>query len=294
MSQSPYANLGTEVLEPIPQRTSVLAILSLVIAIISIVPLFCVFLGSGALAVIFGGAALLFINRERGRLSGTGLAATGIVLGLMVTVLQIVVVMMVTKAMQFYKQNIIGPIDTALVALDSGDLKTARTMFPPSADAKITDEMLQQFVTDYQARIGAYKGAPDTLWGAIQLIVQVGPGMQGMQGRNDVIPFPAKFEKGPAVVAIMFDPTSTSRGSAPGGAAMTFSVINLGVLTPDQKEVWLVDPATIPLQRGPVRITPGGRTGPVEIEINPPAPPPADPELPEAPKPAPEPANAPG
>jgi hypothetical protein len=72
-------------------------------------------------------------------------------------------------------------------------------------------------------------------------------------------------------------------------------VINLGVLTPDQKEFWLIDPATIPQQRGPVRITPGGLSGGVEIEVNPhEANPPADPGPEQPAGETPPPAGSPG
>lgn len=292
MTQSPYSGLGTEVLEPAPQRTSVLAILALVLAIVSIVPLFCVVPGSGALAVVLGGAALLFINRERGRLSGTGLAATGIVLGLMVTVLQIVAVVMISRGMQFYKQNIVGPIDKALVALDTGDLKTARTMFAPATKAKITDEQLRQFVKDYQAHLGHYKGFPDSILGTVQTWFQVGQAMQGLKGRGDVMPFPGQFDKGPAVIGIMIDPQGTTNTP---GSSVNFSVLNIGVFTTDNQTFWLIDPSTIPMG-GTVRITPkpgGGvevQTGPGKgAETSPVAPEPeAAPDAPEKPDPAPK------
>lgn len=298
MTQSPYSNLGPEIAESSPQRTSVLAILSLVLAIVSIVPLFCVVPGSGALAVVLGGAALLLINRERGRLSGTGLAATGVVLGLMVTVLQIVAVVMVSRGMQYYKQNIVGPIDKALVAMDTGDFKAARTMFAPAADAKITDEQLRQFVQDYQAQMGSYKGFPDSLLGFIQTWVQVGPAMQGLQGRGDVMPFPGQFANGPAVVGIMIDPQGTKNTP---GSSINFAVTNIGVLSPHGQAFWLIDPSTIPM-KGPIRITPGPNGG-VQIKTGPsdgaaPAPgspePASPPDAPEKPSPAPESPKAPG
>jgi hypothetical protein len=181
----------------------------------------------------------------------------------MVTVLQIVVVMMASRAMQVVKRDVVGPFDKGLAALDSGDLKTARTIFLPSADAKITDEMLTQFVKDYQAHLGAYKGFPDSLIGAVRTYMEVGPGMQGLQGRNDVIPFPVNFAKGPAVIGIMIDPSQNQAGAGPG---VNFPVINMGILTPDQKAFWLIDPKTIPMKSGGVRIGPGPGGG---VRINP-------------------------
>ncbi len=66
-----------------PRRTSVMAILSLVCGLVCVVP------GIGVLATIFGITSLVGINRSRGRVGGTGLAITGIVLGLLFSMIWI-------------------------------------------------------------------------------------------------------------------------------------------------------------------------------------------------------------
>lgn len=245
MSQSPYANLTGDLVEPLPQRTSVLAIISLVLAIISVVPLFCIFLGSGALAVIFGGASLLLINRERGRLAGTGMAATGIVIGLIVTVVQIAGVMIISRGMQFMRTNVVGPIDTSMRALDKGDLVAARKMLTPTADAAISDEALNAFAAAYKSRLGGYKGLPDSLLDLVAAYSKVGAGLQSMQGRNDTMPFPANFDKGEAALLIVIDQQAAQSGRAGAGATAAIPVRNIGIATPDGKTDWLIDPATI-------------------------------------------------
>lgn len=270
MSQSPYASIGAEPLEPVAQRTSVLAIFALVVAIISIVPLFCVFPGSGALAVILGGAALLLISRERGRLSGTGLAATGIVLGLIVTVIQIVAVVMVTRGTQWWVQNMVSPSAAVLTHLEKGDLASARKAFAPSADAQISDEMLLGFVTSYKADLGAFKRTPTSILELVRGYMNVGPAIQGMpQGRNDVIPFPAEFEKGYGVLVIMIDQQAMNRSGGPNSGAFQLPVRNIGVLSPSGKQYWILDPVTLPSPPGSVIITPPGG-GKIKIETDPP------------------------
>lgn len=279
MTDNPYANLASEGLDPVPQRTSVLAILALVIAIISIVPLFCLLPASGAVAVIFGGAALMFIHRERGRLSGTGLAATAIVLGLLVTVAQIVVLVVASRTMQVISQAVAEPVRASMTALEAGDLATARKLFPPATDEKITDEMLQTFVTNYQAQAGNFTGFPTSMLSVGRTYMEVIPGMQALQGRNDGIPLPGLFTKSNALIVLIFD-EKTSQGQNSSIAAR-----NLAVITPTGKAVWLLDPALTPPPtwgQGPgtsqgttVEIGPGG------VKVTPPPqipPPPATPE----------------
>jgi len=244
MTQSPYAHLTGE-LEPLPTRTSVLAILALIIAIVSIVPLFCAIPGSGALAVIFGGGALLLINRERGRLSGTGLAATGIVLGMIVTVVQVVAVMMVTWGLQ--KGNaFIAPVDTSMRALESGDLVGARTMLSEASSARVTDEMLADFAKQYQSAAGTYKGTPTSLLQWVNSWIEGVEAMKNKRQWDNTIPLPARFSRGAAMLAITMDPKEFEKDR--GAKGVVLPVLNIGVITIDGKEAWLIDPATLPPQ----------------------------------------------
>lgn len=292
MTDNPYAQLASEGLEPAPERTSVMAILSLVIGIVSIIPLFCIFLGSGAMAVIFGGAALLFIHRARGRLSGTGLAATGIVLGLLVTVAQIVVIIMATRVMQMMRQVAAEPIRASMTALEAGDMVGARKLFPPTVDAQITDDMLKTFSTAYQAQSGTFIGFPDSILSVVQTYMEIAPALQVIQGRNDCIPLPGRFSKTNSAIIVVFDQSSMQQGSTG-----TVPVRNIGIVTPQAQAVWLIDPAQTP----PV-FAPGGfkgtlKTGPgggVKIEGVPvPTPPPVETTAPDAPEKPSEPPAAP-
>jgi hypothetical protein len=79
---------------PIMPATSGMAVTSMVLGIVSmLVP--CVGLVTGILAVIFGGAGLSQINRSRGRLSGKGMAVTGLVTGVITLSLYLTYVILV-------------------------------------------------------------------------------------------------------------------------------------------------------------------------------------------------------
>lgn len=241
MSQHPYAGLGADSLELAPPpRTSAMAIISLVIGIISIFPLLCIFPGSGTLAMVFGGAAVLLIHRERGRLGGTGLAATGIVLGLLVTVVQVTVAIGISNFMGLYKTHAVGPVDEAIRAMKSRDYATARKLFTPEADAKLTDAMMDEFTAAYEQTAGVYQGFPDSLLGVVKDWYAAARAMSQLkQGGSNIFPFVADFGKGPAVVIVVFDQQRAQQGG--GGANSTFPTINLGVLTVDGKQTWLND-----------------------------------------------------
>src|SRR5690606_30781566 len=84
MSENPYAQPGPQYADtagPPDARTSVLAVLSFISGLAGLV--LCCIPVIGLLGVLFGVPALLSISMSRGRKRGTGLAVTGVVLGLL-------------------------------------------------------------------------------------------------------------------------------------------------------------------------------------------------------------------
>ena len=84
MTQHPYAEstAGADVF-PEAERTSVMAILSLVCSLICCIP------GLGILGSLLGVFALIGIGGSRGRVGGKGLAISGIIIGILMTVIWI-------------------------------------------------------------------------------------------------------------------------------------------------------------------------------------------------------------
>lgn len=254
MTNNPYAQVsgpggfgspgyggGGDFMEPVSSRTSILAVLSLVLALICFIP------GSGALAVILGGAAVLFISTSGGRLRGMGLAITGIILGLLFTIFWIFLVVGVNQGLGFFANQFIKPADTTMAAVQAGDMKGARAQLTPATDKHITDAMIADFAKRYQAELGAYKGAPQSLWALGRAYGDAGQAMQSVQGRQNVIPFPATFEKGTAIIAMEIDP-ELMRTQPPGSSPGSFNLplVNIGVLPVKGTPVWLVDPKDVP------------------------------------------------
>ncbi len=286
MSQSPnpsnpYAQFGQpgqtgyggDYLEPQQQRTSITAVISLVVSIVGCcvawLPGFMVMFGGnpgagavivggpGAFAAIIGGLAVFFISQSQGRLRGLGLAVTGIVLGLLQAVLWIFIIMTVVVPMtNGLNTHFVGPIDNTMMGIEKGDPKAARAMLTPAADKAITDEMLADFATRYRAEVGAYTGAPHNMWDLIKRYMQLGQAMQGFQNggrgrQQSLIPFPGEFAKGGAVVVIQIDPNDRSGGNK------GIPVVNIGIMTNDGKQIWLMDRAAADALSG------GGAGGPL-------------------------------
>jgi hypothetical protein len=257
MTQNPYAGVPSpspagpqyqgDFIEPVHRRTSILAIFSLVVSIIGCVA-FCI-PGPGAVGVILGGLAVLFIARSAGRLTGMGLAITGIVLGLLSSLVVIWLWVGMGQAMSVVGGKLLQPIGSSMAALEKGDTKSARTIFSRNADTAITDKDLQDFTAAYQAELGHFQSAPNSLWSMITELMQIGPAMQHIQGGDQLIPIPLKFDKGSAVLGVYVDDGSPANGGPDMPPAF-----NLRIVTLDGKDIWLLDPKVADKIR-----TPGGR-----------------------------------
>ncbi len=263
---------------PVSSRLSILAIVSLVLAIICFLP------GTGVLAMIAGGAAILFISSAKGRLTGLGIAVAGCVIGLVTTVIWGFIVLGAVSAGQGFS-TAIQPVSTALKAIEANDLAAARAEFGPGLNAAVTDQQLIQFASDYRSQLGAFKGVPKSPWAIGKAYMNVGPIMQNFGNRQQVIPVPAEFANGWAVVLVEIP---SSPGPPPAGKPnIWIPVENIGILTTTD-EYWLVPPtaaaagntATNAPSTPPLRVPSSPSDTDPDADDNmmdPPADPPADP-----------------
>lgn len=229
MSQNPYAQ-SADLIPPPESRSSVLAILSLVCSLICLIP------GLGLLGAILGIAALFSISRSQGAVRGNGMAVTGIIVGLLVSVIWIGIGIAGAQFNAVFGRQFVAPVATLVQAMDRADYATARKSFEPALDAAVTDEQIAAFTTAYQAELGSYKGSPQSFGEMIRAYMQVGPAMQNAQGPNQ-IPVPIEFTKGMSVVLIEINP---QQGQPPPGGTWIPRATNIGVLTPAGKQIWLV------------------------------------------------------
>lgn len=259
MSQNPYNNLGGtgtqygggmggDFIDPAPSRTSVLAITALVISIVGCIA--CVLPGPGAFAAIIGGLAIFFIARSGGRLTGTGIAVTAIVLGLFQTVAIIALLIGISQANSQVGKEFFVPMGNTMAAIERGDQKNGRTMLTPKASAAVTDEMMRDFVNKYHATAGAYQKMPESVYETVTMAIELGQSSKRQRGGggnyqqrpgDTTFPIPAKFANGSAFLMISLDPTLMGQNKPTDGSQQQ-TLLNLGVMTLDGQEVWLLDP----------------------------------------------------
>lgn len=232
MSQNPYA-ANADFAPPPESRTSVLAILSLVCSLICIVP------GLGLLGAILGISALFSISRSQGAVRGNGMAAAGIAIGLLLTVIWVGIGIGMAQFNGALGKNFIAPVAGVVQSLETGDYKTARASFDKSLDAAVTDEQIAAFVTAYQGELGHFQSMPRSLFEMITAYSQVGQRMQNYQGGPGEIPLPGNFDKGPAIVLIR---VPTGQQNPPTSGTWMPSLTNIGVLTSSGKAIWLLPP----------------------------------------------------
>lgn len=241
----------------IPQRTSLMAILALVLGI-ACLP------GLGVLAVIFGIASIIAISNARGRLIGTGMAVTGVVLGLLFSVIWIGLGIGANQARNALYAKVITPTNEVISSFDAtGDPQIIRNLFSPAVSATISDAQIIAFRDAYRAETGAFKSVPNGFMEAIRAYSRFGQQMQKYQTRpgqqaGDVIPVPAEFEKGWVLLILRMDMTRT------GGPSVQFPSPNGGVTVrntpPPQTNLPLIDIAIETISGKTIRLSemPGG------------------------------------
>lgn len=264
-----------------PERASLLAIMALVFGIICFIPFL------GVLGIVFGIAGLIVINRSRGRLAGTGMAIAGLILGLLFTALWGAIAIGMSQALGYVVREIVKPTGQFVQAVDQKDYVTARQVLDANAQTLATDEAFAQFGDPVRSELGAFKGIPEgwdliSAYGEIGQLFQAAQNMQGPRRQDGMIPVPARFENGNALLFIWFDPPKGNKPAPQPGTMFTFQ--NVTIITPSLKVHNLIDPALV---QPPVPgVLPGGTPTPD------PNAPPSDPATPE-PAPSPEGEKAP-
>lgn len=224
---------GDEVIAP--ERTSLLAVGSLIVSILSLVV--CCVPGPGVLGVVMGVAALPGISRSHGRVGGKGMAITGIVIGLVATLLSLL--LWFGGAMGWTQAA--SRFDGAF----SADPAATRAMMAGAYTNAFTDEDHALFLAEVESEWGAFKGTDRGIASALgryfgegkslQVIGQAPPSYQ-----SRMWPMPADFDGGRTfIIAIMVQGQNTPDGFP--------AFENIGVVSRDgSRIIWLIDPVVTP------------------------------------------------
>jgi hypothetical protein len=216
----------------VEQRTSVMAILSLVFALICFIP------GFALLGVIFGVASLVAIARSGDRLTGRGLAIAGLILSFIVLAVQAGITIGASRFWGFFQANFVIPYDQTMNAIETGDNAGARKLLSAEASKRISDADIDAFRTEYQGELGHFTGVPNTPMSFFQGYGALGQQMQQFQGRNDAFPMPGKFDKGMSLIVFQFDP----QGPAASSNKQMPPIVNIMVVGPTGTKWTLYDP----------------------------------------------------
>lgn len=146
-TQNPY---GSDVMEP-QQRLSLAALFAMILGIVSLVAC-CIGgeHGCGGGGGSAGDRGLVSISRSEGRLRGTGMAITGLVLGGLVLLIGGLWTVGAAQA----GPKFFGPYGDVFVAAESGDVSLAKQVLTGEAGDKVDASMLGRSRASIRQRLG--------------------------------------------------------------------------------------------------------------------------------------------
>jgi Domain of unknown function (DUF4190) len=222
MSQNPYSQSGMQQgggsvgLETYSgeSRTSIMAIASLVLGILSIVGC-CVGAIPGVPAAALGIAAILAINAKQGELTGRGLAVGGIVTGTIGLFLSI----LIWTGASLYVKALGTIITPAMNGVEALDVRAVSQVLSPETAAKLDEPTMRAFRTAYQARLGKFQGTDANLLRYFGIAAEAYAGnelsarlISAQQGAP--VPVGGRFENGNAQVWLLAPNKTQSTGKA--------------------------------------------------------------------------------
>lgn len=227
-----------------PERTSIVAILALVFALPCFIP------GAGIVASLLAVFALVGIASSKGRVGGTGLAIAALVLGLFGTALWTALGYGAWQAMSFFDKQIVGSTAVVMTEIKDGEWDKVKGRFVPAAASNLSPETFETFRASYREKFGEFVGAPSGIRDIFDDYSKLGPLMGNLKNPpNNTIPVPLRFEKGPALLMMEFDPSPRAKTSSPSdsqGVMKALPIRNLTLLGQGGAVVVLIDPTLLP------------------------------------------------
>ncbi|GJM19678.1 MAG: hypothetical protein DHS20C14_18910 [Phycisphaeraceae bacterium] len=239
MEHNPYAaDSGHTEIYTEPERTSLAAVFSLVSSLICCIP------GLSLIGIVLGVLALVGIGRSNGRVGGKGLAIAGIVIGLMVTIVQVLLAVLVVSGVQNLKSY-----QGFFAALDQGDYVEADTYTSFASPVNGSPEHMAVWAEALKSEWGGFVSFPQDT--GTLLSAQMGMSDQTMAQRmtsrypmdfanmmtRQPICFPVTFDQGTITVCLIAVPTepmaSHNNATAIYDAAFEDAQGNLIWLIPD-------------------------------------------------------------
>jgi len=216
-----------------PERTSVLAVASLVCSLICCLP------AVPTIGMMLGAGAIVGITKSNGRVGGRGLAIAGVVVGLIMTVMQLFAFFGIVQFGKLIRSGFGGPFESFAVAVEMRDFNTARAQLEPGLAQGLSDEELEAFRDTVVNTLGAYRSQPDSLLDWTMALSAQAQNMQRLQARGEGMPLTPTFDSGTVLAYMFFDSNLISPTGSVQGA-----ITNIAIAMPDGTTLWLNDPNT--------------------------------------------------
>lgn len=240
MSDNPYGDHGNEFGSDEPQRTSALAIGSIVCSLICCLPVVPL-LGAG-----LGVGAVIGIGGSNGRVGGKGLAIAGIIIGVLVTIAQVAAFVTAKQGIDMGVRLVYGSAHELMEDIESGDYDSARALLT-GAGSTLPDGNFDVFRDAYRAEYGSFQSIPTGLGDLISAYSQVGQQMQNYQpqGQQNIVPAPGYFDSGMAIVIAQIPQNGQPTGT-PGQPDFLMPLLDVRIVMPDGSELGLLSGASAP------------------------------------------------
>lgn len=184
---------------PEPERTSLAAIFGFILSIGG-----CCFGVTALLGVPFSIVGLFNCGRSNGRVGGKGFAIAGLLIGLLNLAVFGGCLGTVTFGVKAAINQFGDQTARALTSIESGQFDGARAnLISPAAD--VSDAEMIAFREAYTASLGNFQSMPDGIFDYFEQVLSLGPIMQAASGQQNVVPVPATFDGGPALILIKID-----------------------------------------------------------------------------------------
>ncbi len=216
-----------------PERTSILALLSMISSIICCIP------GLSILGTLMGIGALVTIGGSNGRVGGRGMAWTGVIVGVLVTMLWGGLLIGGASGARAF-MGWTNAIDPNIQAIDSSDYATARELLSPSAQTAATDEAFETFRAAIAASVGGFDSQPTSFGGWFTVFGALGENINSHQSASlSPLPVIYTFENGEAGIVLCMISKQPSGGGDPTNPFKGM-IENLIVILPDGSEIKLL------------------------------------------------------
>jgi len=201
MSEYPnaYGNPDVQLYQE-PERTSIMAILSLVMGVLG-----CCVLVTAPIGLLLGIFGLVVTGKSNGRVGGKGLAIGGIIVSILSMAIWVGIIFGFGGMMNMAIKQFGSTTESILTDIQSGDFDAARANMAAPGNAT-SDADLAAFQAAYTTDLGSYVSMPSGFGEMINGYMSLGPQIQPYQNTAGMVPMPAQFDSGWVLVIYIMDP----------------------------------------------------------------------------------------